>query len=237
MFKRKLHNHPRNKHISFDKESHTYMYKDEEFQGITSLIGRYTKPFDRDKVSKSYGRKHGMSQNEVLSLWQSDQEYGNNLHDAVEDYINDGVLHPDFEEELENFQAAMDQYKLKPIAAEFVIYDEDIKRASMIDVVCEKDGKIVIVDTKTMKNGIKMRSFRGRKMVYPLNHLYDNNYWKYCLQVTTYKDWMERLYGMPVADINYILHLRPEGYKMIPVLPLEKELKLIYEDINESTTV
>lgn len=232
MFKTKLQKHPRNQHISFDKDSHTYTYKGEQFDGITSWISNYTKPFDKQKISKAYGRKHGMSQDEVLSLWQSDQEYGNNLHDSVEEYINTGAIDPEFEEEIENFQAAMDQYGLKPIAAEFLIYDEAVKRASMVDVVCEKDGKIVIVDLKTMKNGIKMKSFRGRKMVYPLNHMYDNNYWKYCLQVTLYTDWMERLYEMPVSEINYILHLRPEGYKMIPVLPLKKEIELIYADID-----
>lgn len=234
MFKTKLQKHPRHKDISFDKDTHTYTYKGEkEFTGVTSLISRYTKPFDRKKVSKAYGRKHGMSQADVLNLWKRDNEYGNIVHDAIEDYIINGVIDENVEHELEYFQQAMDEHELKPIGAEVVLYDEDIETASMADIVCEKNKKIVIVDTKTMKNGLKFSSYGNRKMIIPLNHLNDSNYWKYCLQISLYKHWLEKKYEFPVSNSNYIFHVRPEGYEMVKTFPLMKEVELIYEDIKE----
>lgn len=235
MFKTKLHKHPRNKSVSFDKDSHTYKYKDSKgketyLEGVTSLIGLYTAPFQKEKIAKGYARKHGMTVDEVLDLWRSDNEYGNNVHDAIEKLIKTGEIDEHYEVEVEYFLEAMEEYGLKPIAAEFVVYDEEMGRASMVDVVCEKDGELVLVDIKTMKNGLKMKGFGNKFMIHPLNHLSDSNYWKFCLQIGFYKDWLERLYEFPVSHKNYVFHVRPEGYKMVPAIPMGGEIKIVTEE-------
>jgi len=236
MFKTKIHNHPRNKHITFDSDQHRYFYKGDEFTGITHLLGKYTKPFEKQKVAKGYAYKHNMTVEQVLSLWEQDRDYGNNVHDSIENLIKTGEFNDDYSTELDNVVRLLDEYKLKPIAAEFVVYDESIRTASMIDIVCEKGKEIVIVDTKTMKNPIRMAAYKGQKMVYPVNSLADTAYMKYCLQVGFYKKWLEEKYKLPVSNQNYILHVHMEESKMIPVISLNEEIEKITQEIGHETT-
>lgn len=219
--------HPRNKHISFDKEKHTYSYKGEKFNGVTKWIGSYCKPFDREGMSKVMAYKEGKTQEEILQLWSDLNEYGNEVHDIIEDWINLGT--DSDREELTNTKIALEELELEPIKGEFVIYDEDIKRASPIDILAKNsDGKLVIVDTKTMFKPIRYFGYKNARMKPPLHHLPDSAYYKYCLQTNIYRKWLVEKYKADVADTSYILHIHQNMCDVVPCLTLEKEVGLMY---------
>lgn len=225
---KKLLNHKLNKDISFDKDRHVYSYKGEIFDGITKWISSYCQPFDQKRMAKTVAYKEGKTVQEVLDLWKSLNEYGNEVHDIIEYYINDNK--PSDRVELELFKQCCKEIGIKPIAGEFVIYDTNIKKASPIDIVGLKNGKIVVVDLKTMFKPIRFSAYKNAKMIYPLNSLPDSAYYKYCLQTSMYQRWLSEIYKVPVDDTAYIFHIHEDTYDIIPCINLNKQIDLMYED-------
>jgi hypothetical protein len=228
--KQDILSHPRNADITFDSPNHKYYYKGtEEFHGVTSWISKYTKPFDRVAVAKKLAKKEGVPVDIITKRWDGATDYGTEVHLAVEKLINDGeyIERP----EVWNFLLAMADYELTPILNEWVIYDERVKRASPIDIICtNKANELVVVDMKTMEKPIPVSAYKDQRMIHPLNNLPDSKYYKQALQVNIYAHWLEELYGMKVADTHYVLHLRDSFMKMIPIIDLSHEVKLMYEE-------
>lgn len=220
--------HKLNKHIRFDKESHTYYYKGEPFQGVTKWISSYGEPFDKKRMAKVMAWKEGKTEDEILQLWQDLNEYGNEVHDIIEYYINDGVEADRVE--LEIFKECCKEINITPIAGEFVIYDKSIKRASPVDILAERDGKIVVVDLKTMFKPLRYLSYKSRSMVHPLQDLPDSAYYKYSLQTSIYQKWLSEIYGADVDETAYIFHIHQDVYEIIPTLNLIDKVNLMYND-------
>jgi ATP-dependent exoDNAse (exonuclease V) beta subunit len=226
--KNEIIQHPRNKAVVFNEAKHTYHVNGERFDGVTSWISSFCQPFDKQKVAKKMARIENKEVDEVLREWQDANSYGSYVHKTIEDYVNKGTYTPSAE--LDMFIATMKQYKLTPLYAEWVIYNEHIKRASPIDLVCIDDkGNVVIVDLKTMKKPISAKAYKNKKMVYPLQNLPDAKYYKQALQVGIYKYWVETLYNMSVSEVNYVLRLRDDVCEMIPMLDLTTEIIKIHE--------
>lgn len=226
--KQNILQHKRNKFIKFDKDAHSYTYNGGElFGGVTTWISNYKEPFNRMSVAKGFAYKHGRSVEAVLAEWDVDREYGNYIHDAVEDLINDGVWTESIE--LKKVMSLLEYHKLTPIFSEWVIYDEEIRRASAIDIVCvNENDELVVVDLKTMKKGIDFKS--KKKMFYPINSLEAHKHNVYSLQVSTYVHWLKKHYSeFKIAETHYILHVRYNTAELIPALNLEKELLQLYE--------
>ena len=183
-------------------------------------------------MSKLVAYKEGKTVEEVLHLWEELNIYGNEVHDLIEYYINDKV--DSDRVELQLFKAACSEIGIKPIAGEFVIYDKSIKKASPVDIVGLKNGKIVVVDLKTMFKPIRIASYKEAKMTYPLHTLPDSAYYKYCLQTSMYQKWLSEIYKVPVDDTAYIFHIHEDTYEIIPCLNLEHQINLMYEDYRRS---
>lgn len=238
MLQKKVKNHPRNKYIEFDEQAHSYTYYKKlrpktpvKFNGITGLIADHCAPFERDKIAYFIAKRDGITPEEVLAIWDKDRNYGNEVHKNIENLVEYGEYIDCVE--LENFTKIMRQHNLTPIAAEWVIYNEDIERASPIDLVCERNGELVLVDLKTMKKPIKTVPYRNKnkKMKGVFKSIYDSSYWKYCLQVSFYKYWVEEKYKLKVSDINYILHIHKDNAELIPAFYLPNEIKAIHNEL------
>ena len=82
--------------IKFDEASHTYTHKDtdEKFISVTTLLGKYKQPFDRDGHSMRVAKREGVSQEMVLEMWEQEKhracKRGTDIHKLLEDYINFG---------------------------------------------------------------------------------------------------------------------------------------------------
>jgi hypothetical protein len=231
--------HPRNEFITFDRVKHEYFYTKNDvttqFKGVTSWIGEYKTPFDRQKQSKNTAKRLGISQQEVLDMWSDKNgsaiDYGNAVHDAIEEFYTHGVVSDEFKTEVLNSKKLLDLYGLEVIVCEFVVYDESVKRASPIDLLCwrESTQEYVIVDTKTPEKGIQFEGYKNQKMLYPLRHLDDCTYNHYSLQTGVYRAWLKEHYGLPVANDSYLLYLRGTQAEMIPTVEMDEEITNLYQ--------
>lgn len=234
-------NHPRNLSIKFDKQLHKYWYADNplefnvEFKGVTSLIGEYKNPFERDRISKFVAQREGVSQQEILDQWEQTRDdaidYGNLVHDSIEEFDNTGEINPACETEITNYSNQALMYGLTPVISEWVVYDEDIRRASAIDKLFyrEDDKKYVIGDFKTPEKGIQYEGYKGQRMLYPLRGLHDSSYWHYSLQLSMYRRWLKDKYGVDVADDSYLIYIRDNVCEFILAANLDEEINSLYE--------
>lgn len=232
---KKIKNHPNNKKIKFYPEKHYYECEGKPFKGITSLIGRYTAPFEKMKIAKFIAYRDGISVQDVLKKWDEAREYGNFVDEVLDNWLNFKIDMSDGE--LDHIKKALKEKNLKPLMNEWVIFDRTLKRASAIDLVCidESNDKkeLVIVDLKSMEKPIKKESYKNKKMSYPINSLPDSKFYKQCLQVGFYKYWLENNYGLKVANNNYVLRVRPDFYEWVELEDVEQQIEQIYEFENE----
>ena len=88
--------------IVFDEESHTYTNTelDIKYISVTTLLGKYKKPFDSDGHSKRVAAREGVSQEMVLELWATETkkatDKGTKIHKLMEDFIKNGITRPEF---------------------------------------------------------------------------------------------------------------------------------------------
>jgi hypothetical protein len=60
--------------IKFDEAAHTYTHVDTgKFISVTTLLGKYKQPFDRDGHSKRVADREGVSQELVLEMWEEEK--------------------------------------------------------------------------------------------------------------------------------------------------------------------
>lgn len=236
-------NHELRRNIKYLPEPHEYWYypsgdfrktsEAEQWQGITSIIGRYKNPFDRDGISKGVAYRDGRTQEDVLAEWEEKRttavDYGNGVHDALENLIEDGEFDENYSTELNNVISLLDEFNLTPVCAEYVIYDEELKRASPIDLVCINDNdEIVSIDYKTPAKGIEFEGFKNQTMLAPMDKYQDSNYYHYSLQCNIYQDFGYR-WDINVSEEAYILYVRDDQADLIPTINLQKEWKQIRE--------
>lgn len=246
---KRLKTHHRNQHIKYvGGDKHEYWFYPSgdfrktseavEYDGVTSLIKQFSQPFDKDKIAASCNKNpnsewYDMGEEAIKEAWaekgRKSREKGNRIHKAVEDFVNDGVIDEDMSSYVYKFDEEMQKNNLEPLLSEFLVYDKTLQRASMIDDICERSGKAVIVDIKTYSKGMEFSSYGGQKMLPPLDHLPDSKFVRTSLQVSIYRDWLQKKYHTEVSDVNYVLLLNDEECRLIPTLPLKDEIQTLYE--------
>jgi len=230
--KTRLLNSPHLKDIVFNADAHTYFVRGEQYYGYTGLIGKYKQPFDKEGMSKYVAFRDGKTQEEVLAEWaqglQDSIDYGTPVHNAADDLINTGEIHPDYEIEMESIIASLSDLGLTPLLGEYLIFNDEMKRASSIDLICvDENGTLVVCDYKTPAKGIKFDAYKNKKMLYPLSNIEDSTYNHYSLQISLYIRELAKL-GFDVDPIGYILYIRESQRHIYPTTPLFDEVnKLI----------
>ncbi|HSH50648.1 MAG TPA: hypothetical protein VK982_02895 [Bacteroidales bacterium] len=246
--KKRLLNHERNKHIVYDPEPHTYTYfpsgdkrKTTEaikFNGITSWFGKYASPFDADAIAKSCNKNpnseyYQMGEDAIKEQWNQQRIKGDNIHKVIEDSINlDGVYDEEYGFYIDQFWDVMFDNNLKPFVSEFVVYDEDIERATPIDVLAtNEDGQVVPIDIKTYRKDLTYTGYNGKKMKHPLGGIYESKYSSVCLQISIERKWLLSKYGFKENELHdgYVAVLNDNGCKLIPTLDYINFVDLMYE--------
>ena len=61
--------------IKFDEKSHTYTHTEtkEKFISVTTLLGKYKKPFDKEFHAKRVANREGVPIEMVLEMWESEK--------------------------------------------------------------------------------------------------------------------------------------------------------------------
>jgi hypothetical protein len=206
--------HPRNKDISYYPLSHTYWYQmEKKFDGITGWIKSYCQPFDKDNIAFAVAKRDGKTKQEVLAEWDETRDlaaaYGNYVHDTIEAWVNNEKLNKDQKRYVAAVKKLLKKEGLTVVASEFVVYDEDIERASPIDLLCvNKSGNLVVVDMKTFEKGVQWEGYKDQRMLYPLYSVPDSNYYHTSIQTGWYIRTLNEKYGVEVEPVGYILYLR-----------------------------
>lgn len=246
---------------TFHEDSHTYTYIGEDGEektiGIstTQFIHSFAEPFDEDKMSKIVAKKKGVPQEVILDEWKFNKElaceYGTLAHLYLEclwmdkSFIYDrknfiskfgyDPVTPKFEDIKPALQKFYDIFKerLEIIGAEVVIASEDYDIAGSIDLLAysKKLNAIVIIDNKSNKE-IKKEAYRDQKMLKPLDHLPDSNFWHYSLQGAIYKRILEKETGIKVSEKKFLIWFDSLtlDFHIIECANLDKEALQILEE-------
>ena len=82
--------------ITFREEDHTYTHNEtgERFTSVTTLLGKYKKPFDADGAATRVAKREGVTKEMILEMWENEKnkacDRGTEIHKLLEDYITFG---------------------------------------------------------------------------------------------------------------------------------------------------
>ena len=188
--------------IKFDEKAHTYTHIDTEkpFISVTTLIGKYKQPFDRDGHSKRVADREGVSQELVLEMWEQEKNRactrGTNIHKVLEDYINYGEAEGDWGWLCKSYDKAVERSidSFKNVLCENLLYDEEYSVAGTADLSYEHKHEFTIGDFKTYKR-FRFSSPYSERLKDPVSHLHNCEFNLYGLQLSLYAYLYEKMSG------------------------------------------
>jgi len=197
--------------VIFKSQNHKYESVDSseviEWTSVTSFISKYKKPFDAqtvaEKSSKSKKSKwYGMSVQDILQAWENEStraiDQGNWYHNQREADLlqlntieRHGCILPIIRPLItDDIKYAPPQKLQEGMYPEHFVYLKSAGICGQSDLVEVAKGEVNITDYKTNKE-IKKESYVNwegvsQKMLPPVSHLDDCNFWHYALQLSTY---------------------------------------------------
>lgn len=176
--------------ITFKPESHTYWDENgNEYTSVTTLLSKEF-PFDKEAIAEkvsgiSSSRYHGMSKERILRMWNDSSEHGNDVHEAVENYIKEKKMpsNPHIKPLVEQFS----KLKFKgDLLSEILVWDEKYKLAGTADILECFDDCIYLFDIKTS------------------NRINDDKLMKFSLQLELYRRMIEKRFNKPTKTTGII---------------------------------
>jgi len=213
------------KELEFVAEEHKYQLGGRVLNSVSSVIKRYTAPFDADKIAGFVAAKRGITKEEVLAEWEAKKiaacDRGNEAH-AFAETITTTTHQYDSEFGLTHtipvsngLQQAILKFwdnipdHIEPAFHELKMFSEELGIAGTADLVLynNKTGKFIICDYKTNEDLFK--NYRKKKLLKPFNDLLDMPYSKYELQLSMYQILFEQC-GFEVES-RRIIWLQDDG--------------------------
>ena len=242
-FLSKKNAHQRDAHISFDEGPHIYTIDgDSDYMSVTSWNSTLFPKFDADSViSKMMDSPRwpqspyfGMTREEIKMKWKNDgteaSVAGTNMHYNIECFYNGIDVEDDGSLEWKyflEFNEAVGK-NLTPYRTEWMVWDKELRLAGSVDMLFENpDGTLQIYDWKRSKKVVKENKWSSA-IVDCISHLPDANFWKYSLQLNTYKWILEKNYGKKISNMFLVwLHPNNSGnsYLRYEVDSLPKEME------------
>lgn len=141
-------------------------------------------------------------------------QLGTDVHDAIEKInLNEdlGRVHPDVEPFIDVYKQFLKDFNVGILEAECTVYKKDTF-AGTIDMIATIDDEVVIIDAKTGKGiypptALQLCAYSRADAIYEI-------------------DGSER--PLPKIDAAAALHLRPEGYVLLP-LKIDDEVWSVFE--------
>lgn len=199
--------------LKFDKQSHTYTLDGKRLTSVSKWISKFVPHFDQDTISKACAKKDGVTQDEILSKWEKKKNIslhlGNWVHESIEYYLTQDSTWTN--QAVEAFKKHQTKNKY---LSEKVVYDnENAGTIDLIEIIDEKTVKIH--DFKTNED---LNKGYG-KMLEPFNSLPNTPLSKYTLQLTKYKELLEKMKGVEVVELN-IWHYKDGEFNIINIKPI-----------------
>ena len=242
-FLSKKNAHQRDAHISFDEGPHIYTIDgDSDYMSVTSWNSTHFPKFDADSViSKMMNSPRwpkspyfGMTREEIKMKWNNDSieasEAGTKMHYNIECFYNGMDVEDDGSLEWKYFREFNESVgnELTPYRTEWMVWDKELRLAGSVDMLFENpDGTLQIYDWKRSKKVVKENKWASA-IVDCISHLPDANFWKYSLQLNTYKWILEKNYGKKISNM-FLVWLHPNNpgnsYLRYEVDSLPKEME------------
>jgi len=225
--------------IKFDEASHTYTHKDtnEKFISVTTLLGKYKQPFDRDGHSKRVADREGVSQEFVLEMWEQEKNRacsrGTNIHAVLEDYINIGEVEGDWGWLCKSYDKAVERSidSFKNVLCENLLYNEEYSVAGTADLIYEHKHEFTIGDFKTNKR-FRFSSPYSERLKDPVSHLHNCEFNLYGLQLSLYAYLYEKMSGKRCRKC-VIFYLQDDRFLSYHVNYMKAEVESILASINK----
>ena len=238
----RLNRHIRDSSIVFDKDTHSYCVNGDLYRdSITSFVKTFFDDFNAQSVlDKNYDRwqEQGhriynfMTKEEILNYWSEKSRValvlGDKLHNNIENFYNKQVYEKEFlaKSHFLSFEREHSQYNV--YRTEWVIYDDYHKIAGTLDMLYEKNDKFYLYDWKRVRDIKRSKYFK--KALHTIDHISDNNYWRYSLQLNMYRYILKLCYDIEVEGMFLVsFHEDNTEYKKIPVECLEKEINAMLQ--------
>jgi len=141
--------------ITFKEENHTYTHNvtGERFTSVTTLLGKYKKPFDSDGAATRVAKREGVTKEMILEMWEKEKnracDRGTEIHKLLEDYITYGDQADDWGWLYKSYDKTRDWNidKFDKVLCEQLVWSEDFKVSGLADLIYEhKDGTFTVGD-------------------------------------------------------------------------------------------
>ena len=239
--------------LGFEPKEHIYILDGViRLKAVSDVVAHFFCPFNILEQSKRYANKYGMSQSEVIEMWDAkgveSRNVGTFLHEQIENQLKGKRVLFDYpfeydgeivnykktvsiKKEFDYFLDFMRDSGVKPFRSEWRIFDERNKIAGTIDLICRNGSQFDIYDwkrsTKASPNEIVWQHGMNG-----LEHVPDISFYKYALQQNLYKYILENNYGVKINKM-YLVVLHPEygRYVKYEVPRIDKEISIILNSL------
>lgn len=241
--------------VIFKEDTHQYFNDntDEEYISCTTLLHKFQKPFESEKMAMLCAKKRGITKDQILQEWavkaKQSTDFGTLIHAGIEGFITDqpDLYDNEYKKVCEDaYNIIKKELGINGLQSEVLLWNHQYKIAGQSDVVQFTNGfnskwgnkpTINIVDFKT-NNKIDFYSSYDDYMLYPLDHLHSCSYNIYALQLSLYAYMLKALHPEFNIGTLFLLHLDKENKKWIKIhcnymLYEIKALLKIYEQQNK----
>lgn len=248
--------------VVYYDEPHKYYIDNQQLTSVTTLIYKYTEPFDEEFWAKKKGQEFNLDPEDVLYGWnfinKKATTKGSIIHNYAENLFQNKVFSypkdiiikefgydPIYDEFLKTKKHVDDFYKdsfnkLIPIKTELVVYDKEYMIGGMVDLLVFniKANKIQIWDYKTNSSDNAFSEELKGFMKGCLYFLEDNDINKYSLQLSAYKHIIEKNTNLKIGDCYLVwLSHKNEKYEIIKCHDYTKYAEIMFKDHKETIII
>jgi hypothetical protein len=221
--------------IKFNEKYHSYtnIFTGQRYVSATTLIHKFTKPFDTEKHAKRVAEREGTTPEEIKELWKEENkkacDYGNHVHQVMEDWLNgNDVDIKDMVSYVEPFEKLVDDFDKSLITPEKRLWNHEHKVAGTTDVYQDHKRFFNLYDFKTNKR-FNFNNVFGEYMLGDFSHLSNCQYNTYSLQLSMYAYMEQCLTGKHVGELGLYYYDRNEStWEYFPVSYMKKEIELMF---------
>lgn len=232
--------------LMFYHGAHSYV--DEEgmvYESGSKYADRFAPEFDKANILPRYAKKYDVEEDDVERLWSDKGDasttLGTAVHKALEVYGESYLL----QKKLGKDPMECIHPLLRPIVAAFYtperiaqvekgmlvfeafVKDKELHRCGQLDLITIIDKKKKILDIEDYKTNVDIFKDNGGSLKVPFKALPNMPVSKYTLQLSFYKDIIEKK-GWTVRNIN-LIHLQADGtwdtVKLSPVNTVRARIK------------
>ena len=227
--------------VKFDEASHRYTHDTHgEFVSVTTLLGKYKKPFDSGVHAARVAKREGVSVEMVLEMWDIEKnkacDRGTHIHKLLEDYITVGETQDDYGWLYKSYDKGVERTidKFKKIHCERLLHNTDYMVAGTADLIYEhSNGEFTVGDFKTNKR-FRFSSQYGERLLGPVSHLHNCEFNIYALQLSMYAYLHELATGKKCRKLA-IFYLQGDRFVTYHCNYLKSDIKNILDNYAATT--